>query len=337
VSGISADVWNQVEPARPGGDELVCRQAAPELTPRLLAAVDSRGRRHYLVVLEQTDDALRDSGSRGLTVLTEELVLPGQTQSRYINIICEDSLGHAMFDLLGSDIAERLNAGVDSAAEVVVRVLAKWRRFWGQLPRQMLTREAQVGLFAEIWFLNYWLLPATTPDQAVRMWRGPHGARHDFERAGLSIEAKGTTSTRGRIYKINGIRQLEPPEAGTLLFFGVRLREEAGASNTLPALIEACRQRVRVDPNAEGLFETAIIAAGYSANHEDEYSKVHWRVVEGLLFDTARTFPRLSTTSFSQEALQGVEEIDYVINLGTFEDAVVARSPADAAEILHAR
>ena len=334
MTSISPDVWRQIEPARPGGDQLVARQAAPEMTSRLLAAVDSRGRRHYLIALEPEDEELHDVSSRGLTVLTEELALASRTNSRYIDVVCEDSLGHPVFDLIAGEIAERLHSATDSPSEIVSRVLSKWRRFWGQLPSQMLTREAQIGLFAELWFLTYWMIPATGPAQAVHMWRGPQGARHDFERPGLSVEAKATTSVRGRIHKINGIRQLDPPEAGGLLFFSLLLREEAGASNTLPTLVEACRQRVAVDPNAEGALETALIAAGYLSSHEDEYLKIRWRTVDELLFDTSRNFPRITSTSFTVGAPPGVEEIDYTINLGTFEQSIVARKPGDAMAIL---
>lgn len=334
MSAIPADIWRQIEPSRPTGDELAARPAMTDVTARVLAAVDSRGHRHLLIALHAADEEYRDSNSRGLTVVTQDLLLPGSTQARYINVACEDAIGHPMLDLIGGEIAERLRAAADTPAEIVSRVLAKWRRFWGQLPRQMLTREAQIGLFAEIWFLTYWLIPALGLPDAVRRWRGPHGARHDFEHPGVSIEAKGTTSTRGRVFKINGIRQLDPPEEGRLLFFSLRVREEAGASNTLPMLVDACRRRVAPDPDAEGLLDTTLIAAGYLPVHADEYAKVHWRVVEELLLDVRDEFPRIVARTFAEGPPPGVEEIDYSINLGTFDQLIVARKPGDAIDIL---
>jgi hypothetical protein len=331
---IAPDVWRQIELSRPSGDELVGRQAAPDVTRRLLAAIDFRGRRHFLVALEANEAEFRDASSRGLTVITEELVLTGQANARYINLVCEDALGHAMFDLIGGEIGNRLHIVGEEPADVVSRVLAKWRRFWGQLPRQMLSREAQVGLFSELWFLTYWLLPAAGPAPAARMWRGPYGARHDFERAGLSIEAKGTTSTRGRVHKVNGLQQLDPPQTGRLLFFSLRLREEAGASNTLPMLVQACRERISVDPDAEGMLESGLIAAGYMASHEEEYSKVHWRGVEELLFDARQGFPRINPESFQGGVPPGIEEIEYTINLNTFDELVVATKPGDSLALL---
>lgn len=334
MNAIQADIWRQIEPSRPTGDELVARPAVPDMTPRILAAVDSRGHRHLLIALDADDDTYQDINSRGITVVTQDLLLPGSTQARYINIACEDAIGHPMLDLIGGEIAERLRAASDTPAEIVSRVLAKWRRFWGQIPRQMLAREAQIGLFAEIWFLTYWLIPALGLPDAVRYWRGPHGARHDFEHPGLSIEAKGTTSTRGRVFKINGIRQLDLPENGRLLFFSLRVREEGGASNTLPMLVDACRTRVVPDPDAEGLLDTALIAAGYLPVHADEYAKVHWRVVEELLFDVRDKFPRIVASTFTAGPPGGVEEIGYSVNLGTFDHLIVARRPGDAIHLL---
>lgn len=334
MSMIVPEIWQQIESALPAGDELIGRPAAPGTTPRLLAAVDSRGRRHLLIQLQTGDEEFRDTSSRGLTADTANLTVKSSESARYINIVCEDPVGYAMLDLVAGEVADRLHIQGAAPAEIVSRVLAKWRRFWGQLPRQLLTQEARVGLFAELWLLAYWLVPAVGITQAVRMWRGPYGARHDFERAGLSIEAKGTSSTRGRIHKINGIQQLEPPEGGRLLFFSLRLREEAGATNTLPMLVRACRDIVSPDPDAEGLLETALISAGYLEIHANEYSRTHWRVIEELLLGTGEGFPKITTNKFAAGVPSGVEELDYTINLNTFDSFVLARRATDATQLL---
>jgi hypothetical protein len=333
IASISEAVWRQIEPARPSGDELVARQAAPDASPRLLAAIDFRGRRHFLVTLNAEDVGYHDAGSRGISVRTEELVLNDAPGARFIKITCDDTSGHAMFDLIGAEIADRLHSAAEVPADIVSRVLVKWRRFWGQTPNQTLSRERQIGLFAELWFLTYWLVPALGSSEGSRMWRGPHGARHDFERQGLSVEVKGTTSTKGRVHKVHGIRQLEPPESGVLYFFSLRLREEVGATNSLPVLIQICRQRLRDDGYAEDLLEAALLAGGYRVEHEADYSVVYWRIVEETLFDTTKRFPRITATSFSEGVPPGIEEIDYTINLSTFNDAVIA-TRADEAKIL---
>lgn len=334
MNPVPAGIWSQLEPARPRGDELVGRPALPDVTSRLLAAIDADGRRHLLILLDPTDEAFRDKGSRGLTVETEQLILPGLEHARYIKLRCHDADGHDMLEVIGGEIAEGLQAGAGGPAEIVSRVLARWRRFWAQQHRQMLSRELQVGLFAELWFLAYWLVPAIGESEALRRWRGPHGARHDFEHPGLSIESKGSSSTRGRIFRVSGLHQLEPPESGRLLLFGMRLREEAGAGNTLPLLVDVCRGLVEKRPELQDTLETALIATGYVDLHRDEYEKTKWRVVEELLYEVRDDFPKIVPDVFFGGVPAGVEEMEYSINLGTFDHLVVCRRPADASAIL---
>jgi hypothetical protein len=332
VSGIPADLWRLLEYARPADDVLLAKVGLPSKTPRLFIAVDSSGRRHLLVLLDESDEYLRDDRSRGLTVKTQELAINDKPNARYINLTCEDASGHVMLDMVGSEIADRLGRGHERPVEIVSRVLSRWRRFWGQLPRQLLTREQQLGLFTELWFLAYWLIPAIGPHSAVRRWRGPYVARHDFEAPGVSVEVKGTTS-KGRVFTIHGIEQLDPPDGGRLLFFGVRLREEAGASTTLPALVRACRELVSHHTDAEASLETGLIAAGYSSSHDDQYESLHWRVVEAVLFDVRNDFPKISVGTFGSAKPAGVEEISYVINLNTFDELIIARTPMDALRV----
>ena len=149
-----------------------------------------------------------------------------------------------------------------------------------------------------------------------RRWRGPFGSRHDFEWPGCSVEVKATTSSRGRIFHINGIDQLEPPENGKLFFFGVRLREEGGSEMTLPGIVEICRNLISSDEDALDKFESALVQAGYSPLHNDEYEKMRFRIIEEALFEVTGDFPRISADLISIGGIPvGFERVEYEINL----------------------
>ena len=94
--------------------------------------MDADGGRHLLVLLQAGDSDLQDTHSRGVGVVTRELVMPGHEAVRYLNVTCHDAAGHEAFDLIGGELAERLATGRETAPEVVARVLAKWRRFGGR-------------------------------------------------------------------------------------------------------------------------------------------------------------------------------------------------------------
>lgn len=326
---INEEVWSRLSVTTVPGQALWARRAAPELGHRLLAALDADGERHFLLLLSETESDFHDSQSRGLDVQTRELSIPGHQAGRYLDIACHDSAGHDAFDLIGGELAERLADDKEDAIRCVASVLAKWRRFWSQLAQQLLSRDEQLGLFAELWFLSTWFIPRVGVTHAVNSWRGPFGARHDFEWIGHSVEVKATTSNRGAIHRIHGIDQLSPPDTGELMLFSLQLREEAGASNNLPALVATCRELLATDDEAWSRFESALEQAGYVDAQEEHYDQLRLRVAAESLYAIRDDFPRLSIDQFKTGVPAGVEQVDYEINLSGFERFRIAERPTD--------
>lgn len=314
----------------PIGDRLAARLGVPEITERLQCALDSNHHRHLLIALTPSEEELNDTQTRGISVVTRELVTQGHEAARYLDIECQDAGGHAALDIIGGELAGNLAQQDRPPKEIVERVLAKWRRFWGEVPKTLLSREELLGLFAELWFLTLWLLPKVGAERAVECWRGPFGARHDFEWQGKSIEVKAASSTRGRIHHINGIEQLAPPENGELLLFSLGVRAEAGAAKTLPRLIDICRSLFESNPEALSRFEIGLARVGYSPAHDDEYAKTPLRVVEEALFAVRDDFPRVTEKEFAAGIPIGVEAFHYEINLNAFDHLRVATSPEEA-------
>ncbi len=334
MSRIDSSIWSLLEAEKPSGQTLWARRASPKVNERLIGALDSEGGRHFLILLRENEAGIQDAQTRGVSVRTQDLIIPGHEAGRYLDIACNDVGGYDAFDLIGGEIADRLSAQKEPVGESISRVLAKWRRFWGQLPRQILSREEQVGLFSEIWFLFVWLIPRVGAERAVTGWCGPAGTRHDFMWERLSIEVKGTTSTRGRIHRIHGLDQLLVPEHGSLLFFSLRLRQESGANNTLPSVISACRRALENNPDSASLFEHTLAQSGYSGIYESDYLQIKYRIVEEALFRVIGEFPKIINESFKESVPAGVEKVDYEINLSGHERLIIAKSSSEMPEIL---
>lgn len=329
MSGISPEVWLRLIREQVSGETLWARRAAPDKTNRLIAALDSNHKRHLLVQLEPSETSVEDEQSRGLHVATRELEMPGRELGRYLDITCKDATGHDAFDLIGGEIAERLAAGQEPAPDIVTRVIAKWRRFWGQPPKKLLSRDMQIGLLAEVWFLNHWLIPLYGPSGAILRWRGPFGARHDFEWPGCSVEVKATSSTRGLIHRINGLDQLAPPEQGDIFLFSLQLREEAGAATTLPTALAECRDNLEDDAGALSLFDNALFHWGHSPADDNEYSKLRFHIVNQGLYVVRDDFPHLTSARLLNGLPRGIEHVEYDINLDVFTHLCIAREPGE--------
>lgn len=329
IEGIAPETWNRLAGSRAKGDALVARLAVPGITDRLVAAVDVEGKRHLLVTLVDSDQDLADRDSRGIDVATRYLVIQGRDPARYIDLTCNDAAGHAVFDLFGGELAATL-ANTDGSADAAVsRLIGKWRRFWGHQPLQLLNREEQLGLFAELWFLSRWLIPKVGVEDAVLRWRGPFGARHDFEAPGESVEVKSTSRIDGLYHRINGIEQLSPPENGTLLLFSLKVREEAGAITSLTSLVQEGRTLCLPSGAAISHFDNALAVTGFVDAHAPEYSRSRFRVASEKLFAVREGFPRLTPEDIISGVPAGVDKIAYDINLELAKSFQIADRPAD--------
>ncbi len=328
---LNDNVWRRLESEAPVGERIAARLAIPELSRKLYVGFDSNKQRHLLVPLEADQEGYSDLQSRGLSIVTRELVVLGFEPKKYIDIACQDTAGYVIFDLIAAEIAEKLDTG--NPKDVLSDVVSKWRRFWGRLPRDVLSFEEVTGLFAELWFLYHWLIPRKSMNGSVDGWRGPFSSRHDFEFQDKSIEVKATTMVQGRIHRIHGVEQLAPPENGLLFLYSLRLREEQGAEDNLPDFVEMCRKKLKDNIDALSKFENSLALAGYSPIHNDEYSKYKFRIVDEKLYKVANGFPRIVNESFVHGLPLGVGTLEYTINLDGYDNLCVATSPADKIEL----
>ncbi|MGC8645848.1 MAG: PD-(D/E)XK motif protein [Thermoplasmata archaeon] len=324
--------WEKLEADMPIGDLYVARSGFPEITDLILAAIDSSGNRHFLVPLESADDFVQDRRSRGISANVKSLHIQGDSgkgsEVRYIDIRLEEESEREMFDIIGRQVALALRKGNRSRSDSVRTVLAQWRHFWGTATSSALSREEIVGLFSELWFITKWILPVKS-SVLVYGWRGPYGGRNDFEWKNASVEVKGTTVIEGIKHWVNGIDQLSPPDSGKLYLFSLKMREENGAIDTLPGLIRSCIKMIRDDPELSEFVEETIARTGYSPAHDDIYDRMRFRVTEEALYEVRDRFPRITSASFPGGEPDGVERIQYQVNLEGYGDLIVATKPRE--------
>ena len=182
--------WALVEGQPPGGERLTVRTALPGNHDDVLIALDAARRRYVLVRIPTGEPSeLAERTSKGIAVQTVEMRVDGDRTENFVEIACLESQGHAALDTIAVELVEALVAGASiGRVRLVQNVLAKWRRFWSGVNQGVLSKEQQLGLFGELWFLSRWLCPSVGTAKALQMWRGPAGSRNDFEVQGMGIE-----------------------------------------------------------------------------------------------------------------------------------------------------
>jgi Putative PD-(D/E)XK family member, (DUF4420) len=330
--------WGHLGAAHPHADDLNVRKASSEWTEDILIAVDAYSHRHLLIRVENDAAWVADKDSRGVKIDLKELrdlLDQNGATARYVDIECVDAAGHAALDIVAAELASALDAGSSiRKVDLVAGIVAKWRRFWSSANKNLMSKEEQIGLFGELWFLASWLLPTVGPD-SIFAWRGPTRSRHDFEVPGASVEVKATLLHAPR-HRISSLEQLASPETGPLYLFSVQLREEGGATNCVPTIVATCRQQLRPFPDQLGHFEDTLYQAGYTDAAATDYSKLKVRVVDQGIYLVTGRFPRLCPGSFTEGIPDGVGKISYEIDLSGFSDCLLARRAEAVAEQLRA-
>lgn len=328
--------WDLLEAERPTRERLAVRTALSGRDADVLIGIDTALRRHVLVRIPPgEEDALTERVSRGIGVQTVKVV-PRDTgvEESFVEIACLDTQGHGAFDLVVCELVDAVErSGGLTRVKLVQGVLANWRRFWSGVPTNALGVERQIGLFGELYFLSRWLCNALGPRKAVGAWRGPAGARNDFELPGLGIEVKATKRVDAS-HVIHGLDQLLEPAGGVLLLFGLCVRDEGSATETLPRLVEEMRTKLSVDADALSAFETLLYTAGYDDRLEVEYAKLMLRVRSEALYRVSDGFPRLIPASIAGSLPPGVDNVAYELRLDSAAAWRVATTPGAATKLL---
>jgi hypothetical protein len=327
LSNAISNIWSGLDRMPETIEALGAKLFAPDLSERVFAAVDRQSRRHVLIKLTGEEADIRDTQSRGLSVETRALVTSNSISSRYADIVCLDSSGHELFDLLAKEIAQKVGNEQQPASDAVQRVISKWRRFWNSAPRRMLNGDQIAGLFAELWCLRYWLLPFMSPSTAISAWMGPLGFRHDFQFRHNALEVKATSARDLISHRINGIDQLLPPATGNLFFLSVVLAPEPNGTESLPNMVESLTNYLSGNNEAMSEFLSRLGQTGYQAVDAEEYGLVRYRVIDIAIYPVDDAFPRIVPATFGGTAPAGVTRIEYDVSLSGFKQRAISHSP----------
>src|SRR5680860_181361 len=329
----AATIWSEIEVPSVSG------QMGGRLVPGLedagvLLAIDDHGLRHVLIEVEEGQKPPKWGGTRGLEVVVEELQVADRPPQLYIDVSCRDTSMNENFSGLAKEICDGLVADRDNVRPVLESILERWRWFWGNLP-QDLSEELAVGLFGELWFLEYWMKPITA--DVLRTWSGPARDRHDFKWPAASVEIKSTrVRTDGAAkHRISNLDQLEDPEEGDLHLFSLRVTDDPIGLHSLSASVDRIRADLAADPALLHEFDEHLVQYGYTPA-EETHSQRRLRVVAEELYRVEEGFPRLIRGTFLNGVPNGVDGINYTLDLAACEPWRVATAPGSESEHLRA-
>ena len=227
-----------------------------------------------------------------------------------------DDVFEDIFIWFSQDVVNRLEScSVESAVQVLQDALAEWEEAFMIQPDRGMSRQAQQGLFAEIFFLKEILL-CEHPEEGLLGWHSQNSV-HDFQIGEAAWEVKSFGGRRMEV-RISSEDQLDYVGLETLVLavVGLKVSEEAGASVT-----DIVGQLVRkVGNNREQLMhlKTGLAKYGYI----DESS-----VIQKYLFTPRSVFEYAVTDGFpritSRNIPSAVHDVKYTLSLGSLETHLI--------------
>lgn len=327
--GLEA-VWGDLDPP-PSGALTGRPPAGFSAASGVRLALDHARLRHLLLPVAAADTLPERSVTRGLEVTIDELQIGQETARRFFDVSCRDPTQNRTFAKVCEEILDEVAADPNRPRAVLARVLDRWRYFWATPPGALRDEEI-IGLFGELWFLEYWLGPITAKTLAT--WRGPLRDRHDFQSPAASIEVKATRARADGAarHRITSLDQLEDPDQGRLYLFSLQVTPDPIATHSLAASVERISVALAPAPDELRTFRELLGRARYNPADRHRYV-APLRVTAEELYAVDRGFPRLTAHAFPTGIPGGVGDITYTLDLGACQPWRTATKPAEAASV----
>ena len=306
-------LWLEMEGATVAQSGVLRRRVLPDAACDLFVGIEHPSRRRTLLLrVPQVEIPALESAPQARGVEMRIGRLPDdRADCTSVVLALADEACRDIFSVLVDDIAAHVGAAATAraAVEQFLSRFARWQAFLERFGPDGLSDSAQRGLFGELWFLRWYLLPVGSG--TVGAWMGPKMAPQDFHLPGLAVEVKTTTSKQHQKLRISGERQLEISASLRIIIFHLSLDAHRDTGLSLVELVTGIRAQLATTPLALATFNEDLLEAGYLDAHAQRYSRTGYLERERHFFEVLGDFPRI----VGADLRAGVGDVFYSISV----------------------
>lgn len=247
--------------------------------------------------------------------------LVGGKPSRFLDLTCVVRDLDGVFAEVAGEIVRRIAEG-HAAVTACIAVLDEFRLLL--MPRdERADVEAITGLVGELLLLERFL---DLSSDALAVWRGPLGDRHDFRAGLLAIEVKTTGRAGNETLHVGSIDQLLEPLGGELCLARYTLEQASGGALSVAALC------ARIAPRVGDLmaFRARLAGIGCPDPASADWNAVQFELQDERMYRVDRSFPRIVPDSFVSGVLPaGTGAVQYDVDLASASDSLLNGADAE--------
>ena len=214
------------------------------------------------------------------------------------------------FDVLVNDLIKDIDSlPEEELIAFLADRLGVWRKFFSDIPCEVLSEEKQIGLAGELRLILK-LLDEKVPDSTVvNSWKGYDYSSKDFIFSNsVAIEAKSSKSPKS--IKISSEKQLDESNNERCFLFFCNISYANDTEYSLNIFVDQIRQQLDDNSNSSGLFESGLLKYGYYDIHRDFYNRP-FSFSKEQFFSIEGNFPRIKGVDLRQ----GIHTVKYSIDL----------------------
>lgn len=279
---------------------------------RIAHAIDRQGFATLLVPVDEQSVGIGEWKNQSVTVDYRQIVIDG-VANNFLVIQCRTSSLLEQFSLLADDILEAVTSEPNRAPNIALETLERWRELLRDQRKPLLSDEQLIGVMGELLFLEE-LLCGHGPE-VIEAWRGPLGARHDFDFINSSVEIKSTLSRDSFPAVFHGAKQLEAPRGRDLYVRGYQF-EKTAAGNSVPQVL------ARLFAGGLGRYEILRLLEniGYSELDSSSYEKRKFEILAKKTSIVNDDFPKLTVDTVRGKNLDQISMLRYTVDLNLQAD-----------------
>ncbi len=309
-------IWTSINAESQGESikTLIARQIPSKgVFPAFLATDFKKGIRLLYVKLHDNHDIITDNlpRFRGLEISSTTTSIGNFKNETFL--VFSQSIPNTdnIFESVISDICDTIIQlqNKQNLNAALTKVLNEWKVFFEKQENEILSIEAQKGLFGELCFLSEYLFQKYSFTESLFYWTGSDKTNHDFQIINNAVEVKTTSSKQHKKFTISSERQLDATglEHLYLSLFALNLHTNM-PHKSLPALIRQIYSEIHSDPIATFQFQIKLAKYGYNDALAEKYL-VGFSRFDMKFFEVREGFPRL----LQRNLPNGVGDLKYSV------------------------
>lgn len=276
-------------------------------------ALDYEGSKAVYFEYPQPKRRLKRTKAPSFKALTTRDISLENGSDAFAVILVEDDMDDIFYEMCCDLILSIQDFPAEMTRTILIRRLEKWKALMSG-GHAGLSKEAQRGLFAELLFIEDYVLTTVSEIQAMQGWVGPESASQDFRFGQTGVEVKSKHGSSTHKVKISSEDQLKVNESERLFLCVTEINESNNDNGlSLSNLVRRINKKLSFAP-ARSLFSLKLLAVGYDPNEDYDTA---WTIGETHFYEVIEGFPRIV------DAQDGVSRISYVVDLEYCKDYII--------------